>query len=90
MRWLTKASLAYTRKGLQLNDAEIEILKNASQLAERIRDEARRVVPEFENDDTDTFIAGIEHHARAIVDSEGFITVTETLNTDAPIFEMRS
>ena len=76
MKKVTRQTLAYDQRGIQLSQREIQALAMASRIAEQARDLARTIEPDFESDDTDLWLAVIEHNCEAFA-VDGFILVEE-------------
>jgi hypothetical protein len=77
MKVRAKTGLYYETVGIQLNKQERATLERAAQIADDARELARRVAgSDFEDDDTDLWLAEVEHNARAFA-VDGFIILAE-------------
>jgi hypothetical protein len=76
MRVENHSHLSYTDTVIVLTREERAALANAADIAERMRELARRHIgPGFEDHGEDTLLAEIEHNAREIA-SEGMVSIT--------------
>jgi hypothetical protein len=77
MRRAINQTLVYRQEGIQLSKQEMATLAAASRIAEEARERARAIVgPDFEDDDTDLWLAEIEHNALSF-SVDGFIVLKE-------------
>jgi len=87
MKIETRDGLTVTRIGVRLTQAETDVLRRASQLAEQIRSLAFATDPTFAYTDEDLMLAHLEHDAREAVEGfdnrgGGWVSVTETVKAD--------
>lgn len=76
MRQTTAHTLAFRKTGIQLTQRERDAFIRAGQIAEQIRERARRLDPDFEDDQLDLDLAHVEHFGDA-VPRDGFFSIRE-------------
>lgn len=64
-------------KGIQLSQQDLNALKRASVVAEKARELARTLDPDFEDHWLDLELAGVEHFATQYLPDDGFLPIVE-------------